>query len=113
MSVFKEEINKNIKKHHIGVIVAGLLLARFLSGVFFTGYSSGVNTLVESIKGEYSEYVAEFEGSLSDELENDVMQLNAQLNEAQDKIVQLALGVEDGVLRQKDYVDGLLECYDV
>lgn len=113
MSVFKEEINKNIKKHHIGVIVAGLLLARFLSGVFFTGYSSGVNTLVESIKGEYSEYVAEFEGALSDELENGVMQLNAQMNEAQDKIVQLALGVEDGILRQKDYVDGLLECYDV
>ncbi len=113
MGVVKEEINKNIKKHHIGVIVLSLLLVRLLSGVFFTECSYGVNTLTEAIKGEYSKYVKEFQGPLSGELESRVEQLNRQQQEAQDKIVQLALGVEDGILRQKDYVDGLLECYDV
>lgn len=113
MRVFWEEINKNMKKHHIDIIVTGLLFVRFFFAFFSMEYSSGVNILVETIKDEYLEYIAEFEGSLSDEFENSVMQLNVQQHEVQERIVQLALGVEDGVLRQKDYVDGLLECYDV
>ncbi|MCH5273193.1 MAG: hypothetical protein J1E35_05920 [Lachnospiraceae bacterium] len=113
MNVFKEEIKKNIKKYHIGVIVLVLLIVRLLSGVFLTENSSGVNSLVELIKEDYLEFIDEFGGAVSKEFESRVLQMNAQQQEAEDRIVQLALGVEDGVLRQKDYVDGLLECYEV